>query len=54
MLRFVIRENITHFVELLERTSHEDVRMQIRTLLTEELRKQKELDGAERAFASLD
>jgi hypothetical protein len=46
MHRFVIRENIKHFVALLERATDEVERKQIRTLLAEERRKQKEQDGA--------
>jgi hypothetical protein len=54
MDRFVIRENIRHFLELLERTADQQERAQIRTLLAEERRKQKERDGARQASASHD
>ena len=45
MDRFVIRENIKRYLELLERTTDQQERAQIRTLLAEERRKQKERDG---------
>jgi hypothetical protein len=50
MDRFVIRQNIKHYVEMLERTTEQKERAQILTLLAEERRKQKERDGARRAY----
>jgi hypothetical protein len=49
---FVIRENIKHYLELLERTTDQRERSQIRTLLAEERRKQREREGARRTCAS--
>jgi hypothetical protein len=45
MDRFVARQNIRHYVALLERTIDEKKRAQISTLLAEERRKQKACDG---------
>jgi hypothetical protein len=44
MDRFVIRENIKHYLKLLERTSDEGERARLCTLLADEQRKQKERD----------
>jgi rubrerythrin len=49
---FVLRENIKHYLELLERTTDQRERAQIRTLLAEERRKQREREGARRTCAS--
>ena len=49
MDRFIIRENIRHYLELLRRTTDDEERAQICRLLAEERRKQKELDGARRS-----
>jgi hypothetical protein len=53
MNRFIIRENIKHYLALLERTTDQSERAQISTLLAEEQRKQKECDGASVRIARL-
>ena len=42
MDRFIIRENIKHYLKLLERSTDEQERAQLRALLAEERRKQRE------------
>jgi hypothetical protein len=54
MDRFVIRENIKRYLELLERMTGQKECTQIRTLLAEERQKLKEHDGARQADASRD
>ena len=41
MDRFIIRENIKHYIKLLERATDEKLRAQLCSLLAEEQRKQK-------------
>jgi hypothetical protein len=43
MERFVIRENIRHLREMLERTADESERRRLQQLLDEQLQKQKSL-----------
>jgi len=48
---FIIRENIKHYLALLERTTDESERTRISALLAEERRKQKKCEGVTQQFA---
>ena len=47
---FIIRENIKHYLALLEGTSDENERARISALLAEERRKQKKCEGVTQQF----
>jgi hypothetical protein len=49
MERFVIHENIKRYLELLQRTTEQSQRAQIRRLLAEECQKEKNRESVRRA-----
>jgi len=51
MARFIIRENIRHYLKLLERATDQQERAQLSILLAEERRKQRKHDTRSRTPA---